>query len=222
VLTWDDQLVAADPVRYRKINYAQRFRAAPYVERPRKHVCMIACNKRSGHHTELYTERLRAIRWFEACQPTRFDLYGIGWDDGSPVCFSYRGPVARKRDVLSAYDFAICYENNRGFPGYITEKIFDCLFAGTVPIYLGAPNIAEHIPSGCYIDAREFEGFDGIDYARLWAFLARMPAKEYRGYLDAAAEFLIAEACGEFSISAFVETMISTLEEGSRVLHVPV
>ena len=48
--------------------------------------------------------------------------------------------------------FAICYENARDIPGYITEKIFDCFFAGCVPIYWGgAPNVTDHIPANTFI-----------------------------------------------------------------------
>jgi len=41
---------------------------------------MIAGNKRSSHPLELYSERLRAIEWFEKEHPADFDLYGIGWN----------------------------------------------------------------------------------------------------------------------------------------------
>jgi hypothetical protein len=60
---------------------------------------------------------------------------------------------------LEKYKFSICYENARDTPGYITEKIFDCFFAGCVPIYWGANNITDHIPKECFIDKRDFEDY---------------------------------------------------------------
>jgi hypothetical protein len=42
--------------------------------------------------------------------------------------------VDSKKNTLEKYKFSICYENARDIPGYITEKIFDCFFAGCVPI----------------------------------------------------------------------------------------
>ena len=39
---------------------------------------------------------------------------------------------------------------------YITEKIFDCLYVGTIPLYLGAKDIADLIPEDTYIDCRRF------------------------------------------------------------------
>ena len=41
----------------------------------------------------------------------------------------------------------------------MTEKFFDPLIVGSVPVYLGAPNVAELAPGEhCYIDAAEFPG----------------------------------------------------------------
>ena len=42
--------------------------------------------------------------------------------------------------------------------GYITEKIFDCFYAGTVPIYYGAPDISDFIDPNSYIDYKNFSG----------------------------------------------------------------
>ena len=41
----------------------------------------------------------------------------------------------------------------------MTEKFYDPLLVGSVPVYLGAPNVAEHAPgAGSYIDVSEFDG----------------------------------------------------------------
>ena len=41
----------------------------------------------------------------------------------------------------------------------MTEKFYDPLLTGSVPVYLGAPNVAEHAPAAqCYIDVRDFAG----------------------------------------------------------------
>jgi hypothetical protein len=57
--------------------------------------------------------------------------------------------------MIGRYRFCLCFENC-GFPGYITEKIYDCFLAGVVPIYLGAPDIADRFPAGSFIDFRTF------------------------------------------------------------------
>ena len=71
---------------------------------------------------------------------------------------SYAGEISSKRAILEQYKFSICYENMSDMPGYITEKIFDCFFAGCVPIYLGASNMTDYIPGGTFIDKRKFSG----------------------------------------------------------------
>lgn len=42
-----------------------------------------------------------------------------------------------KQEAISHYLFYLAFENNVE-PGYVTEKVFDALIAGTVPVYLGA------------------------------------------------------------------------------------
>lgn len=44
------------------------------------------------------------------------------------------------------YRYCIAIENSIA-KDYVTEKIYDALASGCVPIYLGAPNIREFIPS---------------------------------------------------------------------------
>lgn len=54
---------------------------------------------------------------------------------------AYGGEVFSKHDTLSKYKFSVCFENGKNLSGFITEKIFDCFSAGTIPIYWGADNI---------------------------------------------------------------------------------
>ncbi|MHB1459399.1 MAG: glycosyltransferase family 10 domain-containing protein [Armatimonadota bacterium] len=76
---------------------------------------------------------------------------------------SYRGPISDKYDVMSHYKYALCFENQLDCPGYITEKVFDCLFTGCIPVYLGATNIEERIPTECFIDMRRFASFAQLE-----------------------------------------------------------
>ncbi|HEX8327810.1 MAG TPA: glycosyltransferase family 10 [Hymenobacter sp.] len=97
-----------------------------------------------------------------------------------------RGPVPplEKLSVISSYKFVVCYENT-SVPGYISEKIFDCLFAGCVPIYLGEPDIEKFVPAECYIDRRSFK-----TEKELSIFLMQMPYSVYSQYIAAAKKFL--------------------------------
>ena len=121
---------------------------------------------------------------------------------------SYRGRVESKNEALQKYKFSICYENARGIPGYITEKIIDCLVAGCVPVYWGAPNIADHIPKEAFIDFTRFN-----DYKSLYHCLRNMPENEYAGYLGAINKFLGGEKAQAFSAEYFAEQVSSRILE---------
>ena len=149
VFTWNPKLV--DGKKYFRFYLPNRI-PSPFTINPAEKTgfCVtIASQKYNSHPRELYTERVRAIRWFERQHPAEFDLYGTQWDRvysrsllvnmllqkiyaSFPKRFhaakfpSWKGTVPGKNAVLRKYKFSICYEN-AVFPGYITEKLFDCL-----------------------------------------------------------------------------------------------
>lgn len=231
IFTWNDELV--DSHRFIKINFPNSIHVHPVdgFEKRDSFCCLIAGNKTLPFNSDqnLYQERVRAIRWFEANAPRDFCLYGVGWE--MPVVMttgligrveqrfwrvlsslvklqpfpSYRGRIKHKREVLTRTRFAICYENVGDLPGYITEKIFDCFFSGCVPVYCGASNITNHIPAGCFVDRRQFN-----DTGEVYNFLKAMTEQEFRGYQQRIAEFLQSDAVYPFSAEYFAET-ISTM-----------
>jgi alpha(1,3/1,4) fucosyltransferase len=162
--------------------------------------------------SDLYIERLRAVAQF-AGRPD-FDTFGQGWERGHPAVpgrlrgaflRAYRGPAQGKLATLARYRFALCLENS-SFPGYISEKIFDCFFAGTVPLYLGAPDIDDYVPVETFIDLRQFR-----DYAAVERFLDGLDESGARRYLDAAADFLNSPAFANFSHHHFATQIVDAL-----------
>ncbi|UCI07740.1 glycosyltransferase family 10 domain-containing protein [Mesorhizobium sp. B1-1-8] len=83
-----------------------------------------------------------------------------------------------KLETIGRYRFCLALENSIA-PDYVTEKMFDPLAAGTVPVYLGAPNAAEFVPENSYIDAASF----GTP-AELAAYLRHLieTPQEYQAY----------------------------------------
>jgi Glycosyltransferase family 10 (fucosyltransferase) C-term len=61
-----------------------------------------------------------------------------------------------KTDVMQAYLFHLAFENQKS-EDYITEKLWGALESGTLPVYLGAPNIKEHVPANSIILLDDFE-----------------------------------------------------------------
>lgn len=176
----------------------------------RKFLTLMNANKYSYAPNELYSLRRRAISYFSGTPD--FDLYGFGWASngalnlgaaiqalrfGQPFRFladvvngfhhspNYRGSVNDKRATVAQYRFAIAFENESKTQGYITEKIFDCLFAGTVPVYLGPDNITQYIPAECFIDQRQFSTMADLD-----AHLRSMTEQEWQSYHDAGQRYL--------------------------------
>jgi alpha(1,3/1,4) fucosyltransferase len=187
---------------------------------------------------ELYTERLRAVEFFARTgeidlygrgwdEPTW--QQGITWVPYTliraqrallpnwprlrpdPLLVAarrtYQGPVRYKNETLSAYTFAICFENMI-LKGWITEKLFDCLFAGTVPVYLGAPDITEHVPADCFIDMRRF-----ASYPELRNFLRSLEPRQVQAYRDNGREFLRSSRFQPFTRAAFAGIFARIMEE---------
>jgi hypothetical protein len=139
---------------------------------------------------DLYDFRYKAINYF--IEVNELKLFGMYWDKRKSlskklfdkISATNPQPVDNKIITLGKYRFALCFENCI-YPGYLTEKIFDCFFAGTIPIYLGAPNVQELIPKESFIDFRDFN-----DFEKLYSFLKRIDKSTARNYHEAAAAFL--------------------------------
>lgn len=224
VFTWSPELIAMGG-RYHETNFSQVLEppgeGLPFVSR--KLCTLIAGNKGSRHPLELYSKRVEAIRYFESTSPADFDLYGVGWDQvpRSNIFLkalnrfpplsrffasrfpSYRGKVVNKKRVLESYRFAICFENARDIPGYVTEKVFDCLMAGCVPIYWGAPDITDRIPQECFIDFRKF-----ANYSELLAYLKSYDERMFRTFLESTRSFLASPAAHRYSASFFGKSIV--------------
>jgi hypothetical protein len=162
---------------------------------------------------EQYKVRLEAIQYFS--KHPGFDLYGFGWD--KPVRYtqryddairkSWRGAPDDKHEVLTKYKFSLCFENVL-LGGFVQEKIIDSLYAGCVPVYWGAPDIADIIPENCFIDFRKF----GCDFARLDQYLRMMDEGTYNEYIRHINEFISSPAAYVLSQEKYVHDMIELFE----------
>lgn len=194
IFTLDDSFINHPYLhKYTKINFPQkdlslRDNQIPFSQR--KLLTIVNGYKYGSRYSptfayDLYQERLNLIDYFNANEPS-FDFYGQGWENGPYKEYrSYKGSIPNKIETLKNYKFVICFENSCITLGYITEKIFDALIAGTVPIYWGAPNIDQYIPKDCFIDMKKYG-----TYESLHNYLISMPEEEYKKYLDAIASFL--------------------------------
>lgn len=207
IYTWNDDWV--DNVKYFKFYYPVLQQMNPPQKfGSKKLAAMIACNKWSAHPQELYSERWKVIQFFEGISENYFDLYGKWWPGSLR---NYRGSVERKSEVLKNYKFSFAYENMYGISGYITEKIFDCFHAGTVPIYFGAGNIETYIPKNCFISRQDFSSD-----AELLDHLTWMSESAYQGYLDRIQEYLHSDAAKLYSKEHFIHIFMDALDSLGR------
>lgn len=136
--------------------------------------------KRPGQRDEYVAELMRhiAVDAYGACLNNR------RWQEdlGRPT----------KNATFARYPFTLALENSVA-DDYVTEKFYDPLLMGSVPVYLGAPNVGEFAPGDdCYIDVRDFDGpaalaallrgllADADAYRELHAWRAAPLRAEYR------------------------------------------
>jgi len=87
--------------------------------------------------------------------------------------------VETKLEIYSRYKFTLAIENSRS-RDYVTEKFFDPLTAGSVPVYFGAPNIADFAPGErSFVNVEQFHG--PRELAEYLLYAAADPA-EYESY----------------------------------------
>jgi len=100
----------------------------------------------------------------------------------------YKGYVDNKFDTLSKYKFSLCYENLYNENSYITEKIFDSLRMGVVPIYHGASNISDYIPRDIFISKNDFK-----TYEELSLYLLNLNDENYNDIIKKIKDFFLSD-----------------------------
>lgn len=110
-----------------------------------KDVCMfISSSMNKSSRIEYLTELMKYLD---------IDSYG-NWQRNKFI--SHDEGYTTKLNIIKDYKFTIAFENAIG-KDYVTEKFFDPLIMGSVPIYLGAPNINEFLPGkNSFIDVRNY------------------------------------------------------------------
>ena len=195
---------------------------------------------------ELYTERLRAVAYFaqfDEIDLYGFDwdkpAYVVGetWIPGTVQRMyraaqvklpflgrhpsmagaqkAWRGEAKFKYHTQSRYTFTICYEN-MALEGWLNENIFDCFRVGTIPIYLGPPDVHDYIPEECFIDKRRFD-----TYPELRKFLHSLSASDIRRYKAHGRDFMGSEKFKPFTREAFVNRFVRAIHDDTGVELAP-
>jgi hypothetical protein len=185
-------------------------------------LCLIASNKVLVHPKSTYEYRSNLVKYFDP--RNEIEVYGPGWNTRlihlrKPFSVinriasalhlnrrhleSYRGISDDKLLTFSKYNFALCIENTKDFSGYITEKIFDALRAGTIPVYLGPSDIDEFVPSDIFVDLRQYSNL-----ADLSAYVKSRTSDELADTRARIANFLQGPSQNIFGPEAFAHTFL--------------
>lgn len=165
---------------------------------------------------ELYSHRRKLARTAELMAPGFLDIYGRGWN-GEQVSWCpiypnlpykcWKGiPNSSKWDLCEQYRFVLSFENFKGRRGYISEKIFDSLFSGAVPVYLGDEQITDYIPDGAFVDARNFR-----NYHELLQYLIACSEKEWLNMREVGQAFINSKKVQCFKSATFAEIATDVL-----------
>tara|TARA_A100001037_G_scaffold299232_1_gene324392 strand:+ start:1243 stop:2292 length:1050 start_codon:yes stop_codon:yes gene_type:complete len=231
IFTWHDKLI--DNNKFFKINIPS-YDLPININKDqniKKNFCIImGSNKKSNHSLDLYSKRVEAIEWFEKNHINDLHFYGYGWNKYifrgnkmiralNRITFlqklfakkfkNYKGEYHDlKIPLFEKYQFSICFENAHSIPGWITEKIFHSIFAGCIPVYLGANNISNHIPSNCYIDFSKFKNFENM-----YSFMKSLKVDDRLSYINNMQNFINSERFYTFTHNYFTKIVSSEIEK---------
>ena len=148
IFTHDQRLLALGD-KYKWVPAQGFWIKEPKIYEKTKMISMIASNKRmcEGH--------VKRLGWVERIGD-QLDLYGRGFNE-----------IADKEEGLCDYMFSVAIENGE-YETYFTEKLLDCFATGTIPVYLGAPDIGDYFNKDGIIDlSDEFEVSEEIYYSKM-------------------------------------------------------
>lgn len=217
ICSWEGRkklvLVAANKYRTKKIFLPDRSSFLLVLRQIRSAGWqIISPSYRNSLALSLHDRRLDAIEYF--ARNNDLDLYGSGWADLGELPSSWvsrlhdiidkchLGLCQNKIETINNYQFSICFENME-LPGYVTEKIIDCFVAGTVPLYLGAPDIETIVPVESFVNMRNFKSIDDVD-----AYMSLMAESDAMRMIAAGRAYLQTEPGMLHSYEGFARNII--------------
>lgn len=216
IITWDKRLLSSSskslPIVVNPFEEPPDYpenRFADISFSDKKPLVAIAARRINFMPWSNYARRNRAYRYFDRELPADFDLYGNWWRERD-FKNVYRGALktdhAGKVATMARYRFALCYENNANQPGYVSEKISDCICARCVPIYHGSEGIEERVPPECFVNARRLKSLHAMK-----EFILSMTEAEHRRYLDAMDDFCKSDLAKKFTRRHFADCLARAL-----------
>jgi hypothetical protein len=164
----------------------------------------------------LHGARERAAAWFS--RRNGIHVFGPGWGDFHPrhpisswrnlaIRKAARGTVATKASVLDRAEFILCFENMAS-SGYHTEKLFDAIAGGAIPLYWGDPDVTMVVPKGAFIDYSSLR-----KPKRARALMASLTREERDRIRAEGQEFLSSPEFARYSPDSFASEIADIIEK---------
>lgn len=126
------------------------------------------------------TEKALAAAFISNCGARNFRLQALEALEKTNISIDSYGSCHRNRDgrvdkleTLTRYKFSLAFENSNE-EDYVTEKFFQSLVAGTIPVVVGPPNIQDFAPSpDSFLYIKELEDVESV--AKSMRYLAENP-----------------------------------------------
>jgi len=147
---------------------------------------------------DLAGQRFKIFKEIAKTGKIETDYYGVACYP--PLKDYYKGMIGQKGQessmpnsleeqfTINKYKFNLCFENvyhELWSWDYISERIFSCFRAKTIPIYWGCWNIEQYIPKELFIDFREYKD----DIKGLVKYLLSIDKNKYYHMTTQAADF---------------------------------
>ena len=135
-----------------EFDFVQRY----FDQKKTEFLCMVLRNKTFGiflnslvpsfrkykSHSNMKMRKIFDNDMCDFLGPEKYHSYGRGWNK---KCFRGEVGIWGNLTIFSLHKFTLAFENSC-FNGYVTEKMLYPMFAGSIPIYLGAPDVEKYVP----------------------------------------------------------------------------
>lgn len=113
-------------------------------------------------------------------------IYGKGWPPGYSLENSRDGEWWKsKPSILAKYDFCLAMENSLQ-PYYVSEKLWDSILNGCLPIYCDNGTIYKDFPKDSFLDIRDYKSIDEV-----WDKVSTMSLEEWNRRFDVCWEAMV-------------------------------
>jgi alpha(1,3/1,4) fucosyltransferase len=151
----------------------------------KENICAVYSFFPKSGKKDLYSKRQEFINnWNENYPQIQIDIYGKGWESDSRFKNQYFGIAEDKLEKLKEYKYSLVFENlNSSY--YVTEKIFDSLKAGCIPIYYGCSEVNHLVPEHLFIRITDLENLTDI-----YQKLTQLNGEDFNNFLERNNEYL--------------------------------